>query len=590
MDSGNIARCVPTLDEWQSLIRFYTKNIENVKRFQICDDKLNEISKFGTEQDRTACEIIKQIMLRKDQEENISDEELKISLTGYDVKKLLDNNKKLGARSAYESFIKYNMLRDYCKKGMDVSRFLDNKDEFTAVTQKKIKEYFESLVREVASGYKHSDYEIIKVGEGVSLEDMLRSRDECTDVGYNQASDLATTALNNGLKTGQLMLLSAPSSCGKSAYMIASASKAGSVEYWDEKKNKWCKNVAGKGQGVIYISTELVEEEFLKQLYCSIAALDRSYFDFPATPEEEDRMKKAVEVAKESNILFVHCTDINQKNIGEILADAKLRGVNYAFIDYIESNATMMEEYITDSKAANAREDNALLEFTKFLKDKVAVGMEMGVMTASQISGGNKYIDVQNRNAQVLANCKSMANKTDISVILSCIPDDEYTAVTDNHRTGVVRKPNRVMTIYKLRAGKYNQTNIYGEFDLGKMRWHDCYAGEVRNGDKKTEKKFSEIFMPKTIIKELNNGYKVPVLTGEEKISMFEATSETGEEGMDMSYERQLFDRNRKQIQEVQSRPQKKEEEVDKGMEVAKEVLDSASAAMASLDSDDFVF
>ena len=71
---------------------------------------------------------------------------------------------------------------------------------------------------------------------------------------------------------------------------------------------------------------------------------------------------------------------------------------------------------------------------------------------------------------------------------------------------------------------------------------------------------------------------------------MFEATSETGEEGMDMSYERQLFDRNRKQIQEVQSRPQKKEEEVDKGMEVAKEVLDSASAAMDSLDSDDFIY
>jgi len=557
--------CFPRGDDVKDLIGYYRKNINNCRRYGIKEADLVDFEQYGTAEDKAFGEIIRVIMLLASDEsrEEINDELIIENCQNKykeNVRALLKKCTKVGAHEGYTKFVKYAALRTYVKQGLDVSYFVvmppadstEADEHFNSMSLRSIHSYFQDKLNVVKYKYKEiREFNIVNVGSGVTVDQLKKNRDECVDYGYNQCSELVTTALSmKGLERGQVMLLSAGSSVGKSAYMISSLAKAAVCEFYDVSESKWCGNVAGRVDGAVYVSTELSETEFYKQLLCSVAAVDRSYWDLPLGKEEDMRIEHAEECIRESTIKFVHCPDINKRNIREIALEARRDGIDYMFIDYVESNASLMEEYISNSKNAGGREDSALLDFMKFLKDVVAVGLNMAIMCGSQLSGGVKYLEASNRNATVLANCKSMANKCDISVIMSCIPDAEYQEIMEFSRLGVKHKPNRVISIYKLRAGRYNNINLYGNFDLGTLRWHDVCATENISTGKKGSKSLQHIFMPKTVIKGFKNGYKAPFLYGEEEISNFEASTDDGE-GIDMTYEKVIFKRNKELIEKI---------------------------------------
>lgn len=571
----------PSREEWADVIRFYTKDIENARRYRIREEDLvrgatDQINLGGNE-------IIRVIMTLSEDEsrENITDEEILRDIkTAQDgVKSILSVNAR-GSKDGYNTFLKHSYLRSMYDSGMDVSFFCD-KDNFSAYSLRKMKKYFTDKVVSVKKEFNVGAYPLVKIGmDGLTVIEMLEKRSNSM-IGYNQASDLITTALNGGLKPGQVMLLSAGSSVGKTGYMISSLSKAASKKFY--KDGKWYDNIAGDTEGAVYISTEIDEDEFKEQLYSCIADVNRSDWEY-MTDESLKRLKQAEKIAKESKISFVHCPEVNKNNILEIVENAKIQGINYVFLDYVESNSAMLEEYAISSKGVGAREDSALLDFMKFLKDKIAVELQMMVMCGSQLSGGQKYILANERDGSRLANCKSLQNKVDIAVIMSCIPDEEYKIVRDWGRHKVAKNPpNRVISIYKLRGGRYNHKNIYGYFDLGSLRWHDCYTGVAVAGKSGKDLTFEQEFIPETIVTKLDNGYKVAELKGEEELNYLEATKK--DDGSDLippeevKYFREIFKRSRNKKDELSKKPkytessQMEETEIREKTEVIREEL-----------------
>lgn len=153
------------------------------------------------------------------------------------------------------------------------------------------------------------------------------------------------------------------------------------------------------------------------------------------------------------------------------------------------------------------------------LKD-AAKTLGIYIWTASQLSGD--YKNAKDLDASYLRSAKSIADKVDAGAILMPIRESDMPIIEsykENESSGGAfgLDPNFVMTVYKVRAGSYQNIKVYCYFDRATCQLHDLFVTDSNGNliqiedtdieivlDNTTEQNFASAYAPKTSISEEN--------------------------------------------------------------------------------------
>lgn len=288
------------------------------------------------------------------------------------------------------------------------------------------------------------------------------------------------TAATMGARKGRVYLVSAPSGAGKSRLHLGSAKNLVVPFYYEDgewKENKF--KIAD--EGVLYIGTELEEDEFVEPLLCSIADVDETKVkEGRATPEEKERLLKANEILKETNLYYEKLLDFDLADIEHAINKyVNKHNVGYVFHDYIHDSVKLMASFNKINKQG-VREDQRLLQVMTRLKE-IAQQKNIFIMTSTQLNSNHKLEGAYDETA--IAGAKSMVNKVDIGSIMSPLnKSDEVilNTIKNSHPNAITKEPNITINIFKSRGTKWKMIRIWVHFDHGRLKIHDQFVTDYK--------------------------------------------------------------------------------------------------------------
>ena len=189
---------------------------------------------------------------------------------------------------------------------------------------------------------------------------------------------------------------------------------------------------------------------------------------------EEERVDHAIELIEQSDLYFVSVTNYDIDDIINIIKKYKqLHNVNYVYFDYLGESLKLTAGAARQTKVRGLRTDQILLMFASALKD-VAKTLNIYIWTASQLSGD--YKNAKELDAGYLRSAKSIADKVDVGAILMPIREQDNAAIQAYSAKGFEIQPNFVMSVYKVRAGSFQNIKVYVYFDRSTCQMHDCFV------------------------------------------------------------------------------------------------------------------
>lgn len=385
----------------------------------------------------------------------------------------------------YNVVRKYSVLRWYRDMGYNISKFYDlngneieQLEKFEQYTVEDIVEYFESVSIQASGLFLQNKDDTERKHAGVGGEKVLDYFKQGGTYGLFFESRYRTTFWE-GFSKGQLYIISGDTSSGKSRTLVSELACISANQLWDYGKQSWVDNPNGINNRTLYIGCEMdLKTEVDPMFWGYVADVETSKIrKWNMTNEEEQRVRKAVDICSNSNI---HMTDMPSFNISkleqEIRNHKEKYNIDYVVFDYILISNELAKEFADKRGRMGSRGDEALLELSKSLKD-MAKKYDVGILTATQVNADIK--DYHMRNYQVLRGGKAIADKADGGSISMPISEpevvlvEEYIAKWNNeHRQGKEpMKPNFVETIYKLRFSEFpKECKIFSYYNLGTMR------------------------------------------------------------------------------------------------------------------------
>ncbi len=250
-------------------------------------------------------------------------------------------------------------------------------------------------------------------------------------------------------------------------------------EYYDTTKQQWIKT--GNQQRVLVISTELEEFECQQMWMACIAGVREDHIkDGRYEPGEEERVDKAIGLIEKSNLFFVSITNFDAEDIKNIIKKYhQVEKVDYVYFDYLGESLKITATASKQSGVKNLRTDQILLMFASQLKD-LAKTLNIYIWTATQLSGD--YKNAKQLDASYLRSAKSISDKCDAGWILMPVNSDTDQAVIDACcAKGFEVIPDFVLSIYKVRAGSYQNIKLWVKFDRATCQMTDCFVTNNRN-------------------------------------------------------------------------------------------------------------
>lgn len=307
---------------------------------------------------------------------------------------------------------------------------------------------------------------------GDGLRELKERFKETPDMGLPLFSPKLTTILR-GQRTGCLFIESAPSGLGKSRRGNGEACHLAIPEYYDTQQKKWVKT--GLSESVLIISTELEESECQQMWMACVAGVSESHIkDGRYLPGEEERVDRAIDLIEKSNLRFVSITNFDVDDITSIIKKYKqLYNVDYVFFDYIGETLKITSSATKQTRVQGLRTDQILLMLTSALKD-LAKTLGIYIWSATQLSGDFK--NAKELDASYLRSAKSIADKVDAGLILMPVREMDQDVINTYCAKGFELVPNFVMSIYKVRAGSYQNIKLYVYFDRGTCQIYDCFV------------------------------------------------------------------------------------------------------------------
>jgi replicative DNA helicase len=269
---------------------------------------------------------------------------------------------------------------------------------------------------------------------------------------------------------------SGASGTGKSRVANGEACHLAIPEYYNVVQKKWVRT--NLSESVLVISTELEESECQQMWMAYVSGVNEShikdgrYFD-----DEEERVDKAIDLIEKSNLYFVSITNYYIDDITNIIKKYKqLHNVNYVYFDYLGETLKITSGAAKQAKVQGLRTDQILLMFASALKD-VAKTLGIYIWTASQLSGD--YKNAKELDAGYLRSAKSIADKVDVGAILMPVREQDQNPIASYCGKGFEIAPNFVLTVYKVRAGSFQNIKVYIYFDRGTCQIHDCFVTDA---------------------------------------------------------------------------------------------------------------
>lgn len=271
-------------------------------------------------------------------------------------------------------------------------------------------------------------------------------------------------------------------------------------EYYDVVKQQWVHT--GMQQKVLVISTELEEFECQQMWMACIAGVPEDHIkDGRYKPGEEERVDKAIALIEKSNLFFVSITNFDADDIKNIIKKYhQVEKVDYVYFDYLGESLKITATASRQSGVKNLRTDQILLMFASQLKD-LAKTLNIYIWTATQLSGD--YKNAKQLDASYLRSAKSISDKCDAGYILMPVNPEVDQPIIDTWCTkGFEIIPNFYLSIYKVRAGSYQNIKVWVYFDRSTCQMTDCFVTNNRNEIIDVEDTIIEMILDDT--KEIN--------------------------------------------------------------------------------------
>lgn len=382
----------------------------------------------------------------------------------------------------YHTLKKYSLINKLTSAGIDTTDLYDD-SIIDPVESAKMHAKFDSLSVDDIILTEETKLILIKEQFGSNVDrvenhagDGLRALKEkfkqTPDMGLPLMSPKLTT-IYRGQRKGCLFIESAPSGTGKSRIANGEACHLAIPEYYDVVNKKWVKT--NLQESVLVISTELEESECQQMWMAYVAGVSESKIkDGRYMTGEEERVDHAIDLIEKSNLYFVSVTNYDIDDIINIIKKYKqLHNVNYVYFDYLGESLKLTAGAARQTKVRGLRTDQILLMFASALKD-AAKTLGIYIWTASQLSGD--YKNAKELDAGFLRSAKSIADKVDVGSILMPVREQDNAAIQAFASKGFELTPNFVMSVYKVRAGSYQNIKVYMYFDRATCQMHDCFV------------------------------------------------------------------------------------------------------------------
>lgn len=381
----------------------------------------------------------------------------------------------------YDAVRKCTILNEFNAHGFDISKFELHPENYTI---DDIINYYEGLQIEVKKNfYKNGEIEEVVAGEG--FQEIKDGFKESPMWGSPFLSNNLTEILR-GWQRGQLTCISCDSGMGKSTFNFAQLVKVCATQVYNTKINQFVENPYCEHCGGLIIQYEMnAKKEITPRLVSTISGvpcyhiLDGQYDD-----GEEERVDKAIEILKESQIYIVTMPQFTVDTVESYVKDYVInKNVQFVVFDYLSEQASASLDLVKKS-GTSQRTDQILAQIASKLKD-IAVIYNVAVLTSTQVNytiHSAKILD-----AGVIASSRSVQNKLDCGVVMHELRKDEQDFVAlieESNKYGVNKyhKPNRIFHIYKARFGSYEPNlKVYIHLDLSTGRVEDFFVTDKDN-------------------------------------------------------------------------------------------------------------
>jgi len=416
--------------------------------------------------------------------QDISEIEIDNYISHYEAQKeILDDNnfmefiptiKQLASLDNFELYYtttrKYSLLRELKENGIDITTYYDETEDEQEAQRKLDKWTVQTILSDVEgkSNKLRNKYDVNYVRNEIKGGQDTQALIEQFKVQPAFGAMLQSPYLStiwNGWCQGHLLLRGGASGTGKSSCFIGDLCTVGATEMWSDDIEDFIANNNYQSP-TLYIHTEMdsryeIEPKFL----ACISGVNVSHITKgKLTSTEEQRVLKAGEILKQSNLTICYMPDFTcrtiERKIKELVTN---EGIKYVVFDYLESQSALNAEFKATTALAS-REDMVLKNAASELK-QYAEEYSVGIMSAMQLSQGWKetsFID-----ESFLAGSKAVKNKLDggsIIVPTSYLKKDMKTLENQFRRAGYgearMPLPNICETIFKSRFGEYGDKRL----------------------------------------------------------------------------------------------------------------------------------
>ena len=183
------------------------------------------------------------------------------------------------------------------------------------------------------------------------------------------------------------------------------------------------------------------------------------------SPNIYDRVKKAIDILKESPISLHYIEDFSIGDIEQIIEkDIIEKNSKYIFFDYLQITSKLSKT-VQEEFGLGLREDQILWNFTTRLKN-MATRYNIYISTATQLNRNSS--DRSLRDASSLKGGSSSVDKADFAIQMYKVQEEDLKNIKPFLDRGF-DKPNFQHVIYKNRSGM-NNLIIWSQLDQSNMQ------------------------------------------------------------------------------------------------------------------------
>ena len=384
----------------------------------------------------------------------------------------------------YDMLQKFAFLRAKMENGQDVtdildmneidSRILDNQYEhFIEMSMEEIIRHYDTLNLTVKHSFtRRSEEDSCHAGENIrSLREELAQN---PDYGWRLSLGRYCDGLVRGARRGNLVVESRNSGMGKTRDALYQCVTLSCHTIWNHETRKFEPNPYGEIVPSLYFGTELKLHKEVKPLILAfISGVESGKIKKNnMTPEEEERVDRAIEILEESPIYLEREPNydcmflenmiekyVNQYEVGAIM------------IDYVELTPPMIGEYTRMTRGLQAREDSILLNVSTVLKN-LAEEFDVFIKIYTQISD-NARRDHTIRDSGAIKGSKSLQVRADLGVVVMRPVERELSMLKP--LIDLYGEPNICLNIYKNRDGDLGEFKVWGKINLGNYHFEELF-------------------------------------------------------------------------------------------------------------------